>query len=54
MGVELHSNVQFVSNSVSMPLSSYVGKRIASPAPVFVSILRAGSIMVEGVIGPLP
>ena len=54
MGVELLSNVQIVSHSVSTPLSSYVGKRIASPAPVFVSILRAGSIMVEGVIGPLP
>jgi uracil phosphoribosyltransferase len=54
MGVELLSNVQIVSHSVITPLSSYVGKRIASPAPVFVSILRAGSIMVEGVIGPLP
>ena len=54
MGGEILSNVQIVSHSVSTPLSSYVGKRIASPAPVFVSILRAGSIMVGGVVGPLP
>ena len=54
MGVELLSNVQIVSHSVSTPLSSYVGKRIASPAPVFVSILRAGSIMVEGLLDLCP
>ena len=54
MGVELLSNVQIVSHSVSTPLSSYAGKRIASPAPVFVSILRAGSIMVEGLLDLCP
>ena len=54
MGVELLSNVQIVSHSVSTPLSSYVGKRIASPAPGFVSILRAGSIMVEGLLDLCP
>jgi len=54
MGVELLSNVQIVSHSVNTPLSSYVGKRIASPAPVFVSILRAGSIMVEGLLDLCP
>ena len=54
MGVELLSNIQIVSHSVSKPLSSYVGKRIGSPAPVLVSILRAGSIMVEGLLDLCP
>ena len=54
MGVELLSNIDVVSQSVLTPLSNYVGKKLASPVPVFVSILRAGSIMVEGLLELCP
>ena len=54
MGVELLSKVKVVSHSVTTPLSNYIGKKLASPAPVFISILRAGSIMVEGLLELCP
>ena len=54
MGSKLLEEIKLVKYPVKTPLSTFKGSKIAHPAPIFVSILRAGSIMVESFLELCP
>ena len=53
-GVEVLSNLLIESEEVYTPLAAFTGVKIAKPFPYFVSVMRAGSIMVEALIELYP
>ncbi len=53
-GVEVLSNLVIGPEEVETPLAPFTGAKITKPFPYFVSIMRAGSIMVEGLINLYP
>ena len=54
MGYEIFNDLNTEDSQIKTPIEKYVGREIKKPFPCLVSILRAGSIMVEGLLDVFP
>ena len=54
MGIEILDNLKVIPHSINTPLSKFTGKKLDQPSPTFVSILRAGNVMVESLLELYP
>ncbi|MEE2746826.1 MAG: uracil phosphoribosyltransferase [Pseudomonadota bacterium] len=54
MGPTILRDTQIIPEKVETPLAPYLGCKVDSPEPYFVSILRAGSIIVDGLLELCP
>ncbi len=51
---EASRDLERVQCEVTTPLETFKGKMIADPSPLFVSILRAGNVFLEGALSVFP